>query len=98
MDGKRQQARERAALRKTARAEANADSQEPAVAAAEAASQEEVIPWLRALGCNVETARRAAARCAGMVGAPLEKRVRAAVQSLGPPSARRVSPELDVHA
>ncbi len=92
MDGKRQQARERAAV-KGAQAQNSADAQEQAFAAAETASLEEVIPWLRALGCNLETARRAASRCAGMVGVPLEKRVRVAVQSLGPPSARRVSPE-----
>jgi 5-methylcytosine-specific restriction endonuclease McrA len=97
MDGKRQQARERAALLKKSQATANANGQEQA-RAAEAASQEEVVPWLRALGCNIETARRAAARCAGMVGAPLEKRVRVAVQSLGPPSARRVSPEMGAGA
>jgi hypothetical protein len=99
MRGKREQGRERKAIATAeTMAKAQANEREQALAAAEAASQEEVIPWLRALGCNVETARRAAARCAGMVGAPLEKRVRAAVQSLGPPSARRVSPELGVHA
>jgi hypothetical protein len=87
MQGKRQQGRERTAA---AKADAKANEQEQVRAAAEAASQEEVIPWLRALGCNVDTARRAAARCAGMIGAPLENRVRVAVQSLGPPSARRV--------
>jgi hypothetical protein len=50
----------------------------------------EVIPWLRALGCNAETARRAAARCAGRVAAPLEKRVNVAEQGLGPPCKRQL--------
>ena len=81
MHAKRQQARER---RMRAEAEAKA--------AAEAASQQEVIPWLRALGCNVETARTATARCAGMVGAPLDKRVFVACQGLGPRGMRRALP------
>jgi 5-methylcytosine-specific restriction endonuclease McrA len=94
MHGKRQQARERS-LR--ARAEANAraqaaSGQERAQSAAEIASQQEVIPWLRALGCNAETARKAAARCQGMAGIPLEKRVFFACQGLGPRSARRALP------
>ena len=86
--GKREQAREWAAqaraeaaaktsaeARAQANAEAKAKTEAKARAAAETASQKEVIPWLRALGCNAETARRAAERCVGMVGAPLERRV-----------------------
>ena len=93
MHGKRQQGRERAAEAKAeARARALAKEQERAQVAAEAASQQEVIPWLRALGCRTEEARRAAARCAGMVGAPLEKRVFFAVQGLGPRGMRRLLP------
>jgi hypothetical protein len=91
MRGKREQGHVRATRAQAeAKTQVLASEQALARAAAETASQEEVIPWLRALGCNAETARRAATRCAGMVGAPLEKRVRVAVQSLGPPSARRV--------
>jgi hypothetical protein len=86
MRAKRQQARER---RENAQAEAKANALDCAEAAAEAASQQEVIPWLRALGCRTDEARRAAARCAGMVEAPLEQRVRVAVQGLGPRGVRR---------
>jgi hypothetical protein len=93
MQGKRKQARERSALARTeADAKAKAGEQERAEAAAEAASQEEVIPWLRALGCNKEAARTAAARCAGMVGAPLERRMFVACQGLGPRGSRRALP------
>lgn len=91
MEGKRQEGRERTA-RARAEAHAKAREQERAEVSAEAASQQEVIPWLRALGCNVETARQAATRCAGMVGAPLEKRVFAACRGLGPRSSRRALP------
>jgi hypothetical protein len=101
MRAKRQAGRDKAeetSARALAQAPVQASDEARACAAAEAASQEEVVPWLRALGCNIETARRAASRCAGMVGAPLEKRVRVAVQSLGPPSARRVLPEVGAGA
>jgi 5-methylcytosine-specific restriction endonuclease McrA len=93
MEGKRKQGRERTAkARAEANARAQASGQERADAAAEAASQQEVIPWLRALGCNLETARNAAARSAGMVGAPLERRVFVACQGLGPRATRRALP------
>ena len=75
-----------------AEAKTQAKDQERASAAAEAASQQEVTPWLRALGCNVETARNAAARCAGMVGVSLERRVFVACQGLGPRGSRRALP------
>ncbi len=75
-----------------AEARAQAIAEAKAQAAAEAASQKEIIPWLRALGCNAETARRAAARCEGMVGAPLERRVFVACQGLGPRGMRRALP------
>ena len=105
MRGKREQAREWAAramanaaakasaeARAHAEAQAQANAKTKAQAAADAASQKEVIPCLRALGCNAETARRAAARCAGMVGAPLERRVFVACQGLGPRGMRRALP------
>jgi hypothetical protein len=91
MRGKREQARVRTA-EAGARLKAQAEAKARAEIEAESTSQEEVIPWLRALGCNAETARRAAARCAGMVGAPLEKRVRVAVQGLGPRAVQRMVP------
>jgi hypothetical protein len=93
MQAKRQQAQEqRVNAQAEAKAKALANVQERAEAAAEAASQQEVIPWLRALGCRTDEARRAAARCAGMVDAPLEQRVRVAVQGLGPRGVRREAP------
>ena len=97
MRGKREQAREEAARAKAdaqakAQAETKANAEAKARAAAEAASQAEVIPWLRALGCNTETAKRAAERCAGMVGAALERRVFVACQGLGPRGMRRALP------
>ncbi len=76
----------------SAEAKAKANAEAKAQAAAEAASQQEVIPWLRALGCTLETAKRAAARCTGMVGAPLERRVFVACQGLAPHRARRALP------
>jgi hypothetical protein len=91
MQSKRQQALEQR-MRAQTEAKAQAKEQERASAAAEAVSQQEVIPWLRALGCKTEEARRAAARCAGMIGAPLEKRVFVAVQGLGPRCTRRALP------
>ena len=75
MSGKREEAR-----RKAAKAKAQAE----AAAAAEAARERDVIPWLRALGYNAETARRGAAACAHIPDAPLEERVRVALRSLAP--------------
>ena len=97
MRGKREQAREEAARAKAeARAKRTAETraiaEANAQAAAEAASQQEVIPWLRALGINAERARQAAARCEGMAGAPLERRVFVACQGLAPRSALKALP------
>jgi hypothetical protein len=93
MRGKREQGRERTAkARAEADARAQAKEQEQAQSEAEAASQEELIPWLRALGCNKEVARTTAARCAGMVGAPLERRMFVACQGLAPRGTRRALP------
>jgi len=93
MRGKREQGRERTAkARAEADARAQAKEQERAQSEAEAASQQELIPWLRALGCNLASARAAAARCAGMVGAPLERRMFVACQGLAPRGTRRALP------
>jgi 5-methylcytosine-specific restriction endonuclease McrA len=93
MRRKRKQGRERTAeARAEADARAQAKEQERPKSAAEAASQQEVIPWLRALGCNLEAARTAATRCAGMVGAPLERRLFVACQGLAPRGTRRALP------
>ena len=94
MRGKREQARERSLK---ARAEANAKAQaareqEWAQATAEAASQQEVIPWLRALGYSAEQARRGAANCAYIPEAPLEERAKLACRSLARHCIRRAAP------
>ena len=99
MREKRREAQRRAAQTK-ANAQAKANSEANAKANVEAksraaevaASQQEVIPWLRALGCNAETARRAAARCTHIPDAPLEERVKVAVQGLAPACVRRAAP------
>jgi hypothetical protein len=62
-----------------------------APAAAERAPEQDVIPWLRALGFRADEARRAAARCAAMPDASLEERVRFALSSLAPDGARRAA-------
>ena len=41
--------------------------------------EQDVVPWLRALGFNAAEARRAAERCADMHGASIEERVRTAL-------------------
>jgi len=43
------------------------------------ADDQDVVPWLRALGFSAAEARRGAERCEGMPDAPLEERVRAAL-------------------
>ena len=86
------QAQATAEAEPSAEAKAQAMAEAKTQAAAEAASRKEVIPWLRALGCTAETAKRAAERCVGMVGAPLERRVFVACQGLGPRGMRRALP------
>ena len=76
MNHKREEAKRIAAVRK---AEANPQ---------QAASVEEVIPYLRTLGVRPNEARQAAKCCEGMPDAPLEERVRAALRCLAPPSRR----------
>ena len=48
------------------------------------AVDQEVIPWLRALGFRADEARRASALSATLPGAPLEERVRAALSYFRP--------------
>ena len=55
---------------------------DPAPSAAGSDAVLEVVPWLRALGCRPEDARRAAECCASIPDAPLEERVRVALKSL----------------
>jgi hypothetical protein len=49
---------------------------------------EEIIPWLRELGCSVVEARHAAERSESIPHAPLVDRVRLAVSQLGPRGCR----------
>jgi len=53
-------------------------------AAATKKAVDEVIPYLRELGCRADEARRAAQRCEAIPDAPLKERVRLAVRQLGP--------------
>ncbi len=103
MTHKREESRRRAAVTRSAwQSEAEARAREAALAREAAQSLEreravaararadEVIPWLRALGVNVEDARSAAAPCAEMPDdTPLEARVRVALRSLAPHRSRR---------
>ena len=90
MKTKRERAKARAAEQAGARAATEAAA---AVAASAAeAAQLEVLPWLRELGFTAAEARRGIASCAGMADEPLEHRIRAALRSLAPPSARTIAP------
>jgi 5-methylcytosine-specific restriction endonuclease McrA len=60
------------------------DAAEKRAAAVAKKAVDEVIPYLRELGCRVDEARRAAQRCESIPDAPLEERVRLAVRQLGP--------------
>ena len=68
MTGKREEARERAAVRRRELAKERA---------------REVIPWLRALGFRAEEARWRAERCEAIPEASLEDRVRLALSHVG---------------
>ncbi len=90
MREKRQEVRT-APARKQVR-DAQTQVQAQSEAAATAASQSEVIPWLRELGFSAEEARRGAALCADIPDAPLDKRVRVALRGLAPNCVRRAAP------
>ena len=92
MRAKRQEAGCKAAkARALVQTKAQVHAQSPArtEAAAEVARAQDVTPWLRQLGCSPEEARRGAARCAHMLDAPLERRVRVALQGAAPHCVRR---------
>src|SRR5205814_824918 len=88
MRGKREQAKQRAA---EARAKREAREQAKAAAVAAAKKADEIIPWLRALGCSLQTARRGVERCAHIPDAPIEERMKVALRGLAPHSVR-ISP------
>jgi hypothetical protein len=90
MNGKREAAQRRAARQAAhqTRARTAAAAEESRVRAAAAA---EVVPWLRQLGFRADEARRAAEACESLSGAPLEKRVRAALSCLSPGRSRSVT-------
>ena len=54
--------------------------------------EEEVIPWLRQLGCQEDESRIAATRCRDMAEASLEDRVKRALSWFGARIARTVRP------
>jgi hypothetical protein len=77
-------------------AEARADAEAGARAAAEAAAAQaaaaEVIPFLLHLGFNAKDARQGATHAARLADAPLDQRVRVALQNLAPPCRRIPAP------
>jgi 5-methylcytosine-specific restriction endonuclease McrA len=56
-----------------------------------AVAREDVAPWLRQLGFSADEARRGASQCAHMQDAPLDQRVRLALQCLAPQCVRRTA-------
>jgi 5-methylcytosine-specific restriction endonuclease McrA len=91
MRGKRLQARSRAP-RAEAQAREHGRAQVRVRSEVRAESTLDVVPWLRGLGFSAEEARRGATLCADIPEAPLEKRVRVALQGLAPSCARRAAP------
>jgi 5-methylcytosine-specific restriction endonuclease McrA len=88
------EAREAARAREAAQEREAAQAREACEAAqaqadAARAREQEVIPWLRTLGFSATQARQGAARCEALGDAPLVERVKLALSSLAPPSARR---------
>jgi 5-methylcytosine-specific restriction endonuclease McrA len=91
MRHKRQEARRCSAAARERRAREAAPALEREHAASRDHNGNDVVPWLRQLGFRAEEARRAAALCEHLPDVPLEVRVRSALSSLAPSSARRVS-------
>jgi hypothetical protein len=82
-------AKQKAKLQAQEKAQESAQEKARSQAAAEAARQSDVVPWLRQLGFTIAEARRGAARCADIPDAPLEQRVRVALQALAPNCVRQ---------
>jgi len=55
------------------------------------ASEQDVVPWLRALGFRTDEVRRAAAYCQSILDASLEERLRLALSFLAPPHRKVVA-------
>jgi hypothetical protein len=93
---KREEARTRAAKRRATRlAAAEGRAAEARGADARAAALErlrDVMAGLRSLGCRADEARRAAESTEQLQGAPVEERIRAALQFLGSRSTRGRTP------
>jgi len=85
MRGKREQARQRAAEAKATR---EAREQAKAAVAAAKARAEEIIPWLRELGYNMQRARRGVELTAHIPDAPIEERMKVALRGLAPKGVR----------
>lgn len=79
MAGRRETARRRAAQKRERAAARGAPA--PGQGAPDA-REEDVVPWLRQLGLRMDEARRGAAMCEGLLGAPLEQRVKVALAGL----------------
>jgi 5-methylcytosine-specific restriction endonuclease McrA len=85
MRGKREQAKQRAA-----EALAKREAKQAARAAADATAKnaDEIIPWLRELGYNMQRARRGVELTAHIPDAPIEERMKVALRGLAPKCAR----------
>ena len=84
-------AREVAKAREARRAREVAQACERAAAAVAAARAQEIVPWLRELGCRPDEARRAAAHAVeALPGGSLQDQVHCALKTLAPASARRI--------
>jgi 5-methylcytosine-specific restriction endonuclease McrA len=79
---------------RAARAATPASAGEPASAAA-LASEQDVVPWLRALGFTAVEARRASALCEDIPNASLEERVRSALSFFHVKGTRVIRPVED---
>jgi len=89
MARKRKEAAEARAAAKAARAKAR---EEKEAESRLLPHEEEVIPWLRQLGCQKDESRIAARRCRDMAEASLEDRVKRALSWFGARIARTVRP------
>jgi 5-methylcytosine-specific restriction endonuclease McrA len=87
MRGKREQAKRRAA---EANAEREARERAKAAARAARARAEEIIPWLRELGYNLQRTRRGVELTTHILDAPIEERMKVALRGLAPRCVRIV--------
>ena len=89
-----QKRKEAAEARAAAKAERARIREEKEIESRLQPHEEEVVPWICALGMHEKEARIAARRCSDMAGARLEDRVKRALSFFGARISRTVKPEL----